>query len=308
MKRNKIAAGALALALGFGAVAPVHAAEDKPSSESIKELIKDMRAEKENLDTSSEKIMDALGKAQEIEREKAAQEGEAGVEDNNNTGDTTEPGEGGKTESGKGGTTEPGKGGTTEPGKGGTTEPGKGGTTEPGKGGTTEPGKGGTTEPGKGGTTEPGKGGTTEPGKGGTTEPGKGGTTTSDDDKNKGKKVYDLADNEAKGYDTKADAIAAAKQALADKAYNTAGNNSYEVAKNENNGKWFFKLVIDTDKAIAEENKEDKKEDKKEKDNKSQAPARKADSNAQTGVAGLVSVASILGAASVAYVASKKRD
>ena len=239
MKRNKIAAGALALALGFGAVAPVHAAEDNPSSESIKDLINEMRNERENLDSNSEKIMDALGRAQEIERERqrAAQEGGSTVEGNDSTGETT-----------------PDKGETT-----------------------------------------PDKGDKT---------PDKGDKTPSTD--NKGKKVYDLADNEEKGYDTKADAIAAAKQALADKEFNKAGNNSYEVAKNENNGKWFFKLVIDTDKAIAEENKEDKKEDKK--DNKSQAPARKADSNAQTGVAGLVSVASILGAASVAYVASKKRD
>ena len=254
MKRNKIAAGALALALGFGAVAPVHAAEDKPSSESIKELIKDMRAEKENLDTSSEKIMDALGKAQEIEREKAAQQGEGTVEDNNNTGNTT-----------------PSTDEKTTPSDDETTKPSDDEKTTPSDDETTKPSN-----------------------------------DDKDKDKDKDKKVYDLADNEEKGYDTKADAIAAAKQALADKAYNAAGNNSYEVAKNENNGKWFFKLVIDTDKAIAEENKEDKKEDKK--DNKSQAPARKADSNAQTGVAGLVSVASILGAASVAYVASKKRD
>ena len=274
MKRNKIAAGALALALGFGAVAPVHAAEDNPSSESIKDLINEMRNERENLDSNSEKIMDALGRAQEIERERqrAAQEGGSTVEGNDSTGETT-----------------PDKGETT-PDKGETT-PDKGETT-PDKGETT-PDKGETT-PDKGETT-PDKGDKT---------PDKGDKTPSTD--NKGKKVYDLADNEEKGYDTKADAIAAAKQALADKEFNKAGNNSYEVAKNENNGKWFFKLVIDTDKAIAEENKEDKKEDKK--DNKSQAPARKADSNAQTGVAGLVSVASILGAASVAYVASKKRD
>ena len=267
MKRDKIAAGVLALALGFGAVAPVHAAEDNPSPESIKDLINEMRNERENLDSNSEKIMDALGRAQEIERERqrAAQEGGSTVEGNDSTGETT-----------------PDKGETT---------PDKGETT-PDKGETT-PDKG-ETKPDKGEAT-PDKGDKT---------PDKGDKTPSTD--NKGKKVYDLADNEEKGYDTKADAIAAAKQALADKAYNAAGNNSYEVAKNENNGKWFFKLVIDTDKAIAEENKEDKKEGKK--DNKSQAPARKADSNAQTGVAGLVSVASILGAASVAYVASKKRD
>ena len=250
MKRNKIAAGVLALALGFGAVAPVHAAEDNPSSESIKDLINEMRNERENLDSNSEKIMDALGRAQEIERERqrAAQAPGTNVEGNDSTGDTTQD-----------------KGETTTPSDDETTKPSDDEKTKP-------------------------------------SNDDKDKDKDKDKNKDKDKKVYDLADNEEKGYDTKADAIAAAKQALADKEFNKAGNNSYEVAKNENNGKWFFKLVIDTDKAIAEENKEDKK------DNKSQAPARKADSNAQTGVAGLVSVASILGAASVAYVASKKRD
>ena len=254
MKRNKIAAGVLALALGFGAVAPVHAAEDNPSSESIKDLINEMRNERENLDSNSEKIMDALGRAQEIERERqrAAQAPGTNVEGNDSTGDTTQD-----------------KGETTKPSDDETTKPSDDEKTKP-------------------------------------SNDDKDKDKDKDKNKDKDKKVYDLADNEEKGYDTKADAIAAAKQALTDKEFNKAGNNSYEVAKNENNGKWFFKLVIDTDKAIAEENKEDKKEDKK--DNKSQAPARKADSNAQTGVAGLVSVASILGAASVAYVASKKRD
>ncbi|WP_130819550.1 DUF5633 domain-containing protein [Anaerococcus vaginimassiliensis] len=290
MKRNKIAAGALALALGFGAVAPVHAAEDNPSSESIKDLINEMRNERENLDSNSEKIMDALGRAQEIERERqrAAQEGGSTVEGNDSTGETTPSDNKDNSETDKNGSSSS----QSSAGKKDTE------TTDDGSdGGSLDLSPAGDTNNLGAGA---GKQGST----GNNNQSGK-----EKDDKNKGKKdkkVYDLADNEEKGYDTKADAIAAAKQALADKEFNKAGNNSYEVAKNENNGKWFFKLVIDTDKAIAEENKEDKKEGKK--DNKSQAPARKADSNAQTGVAGLVSVASILGAASVAYVASKKRD
>ena len=281
MKRNKIAAGALALALGFGAVAPVHADEGNPSAQEMRDLANELKNLRKDIDEKNEEIPRLLGIAEEKERERqgAAQEGEADVEDNNNTGDKTEPSTGGKTTPSDDETTKPSTGGKATPSDDETTKPSTGGKTTPSDDETTKPSTGGKTTPSN---------------------------DDKDKDKDKDKKVYDLADNEEKGYDTKADAIAAAKQALADKAYNAAGNNSYEVAKNENNGKWFFKLVIDTDKAIAEENKEDKKEDKE--DNKSQAPARKADSNAQTGVAGLVSVASILGAASVAYVASKKRD
>ena len=262
MKRNKIAAGALALALGFGAVAPAHAAEGNPSAQDMRELANELKNARKDLDNKSEEIMEALEIATEKERERqrAAQAPETNVENNNNTGETT-----------------PSTDEKTTPSDDETTKPSNDETTKP-----------------------------SNDDKDKDKDKDKNKDKDKDKNKNKDKKVYDLADNEEKGYDTKADAIAAAKQALADKEFNKAGNNSYEVAKNENNGKWFFKLVIDTDKAIAEENKEDKKEDKK--DNKSQAPARKADSNAQTGVAGLVSVASILGAASVAYVASKKRD
>ena len=282
MKRNKIAAGALALALGFGAVAPVHADEDNPSPESVKELINAMRNERENLDSNSKKIMDALGKAQEIERERqrAAQGDGTTVEDNNNTGNTT---------SDKGDTTTPDKGDKT-PDKGDTT-PDKGDTT-PDKGDTT-PDKGDTT-PDKGDTT-PDKGDTT-PDKGDTT-PDKGDTTP---DKGKNEEIK-------KGpYDTQEEATEAAKKAL--KAAPTM--NEYVVYKDAEGKFYFYIRNNSTDgKGKAEEEGNEvvatgKKDDSKE----SSSPARQADDNAKTGVTGLVSVASILGAASVAYVASKKRD
>ena len=278
MKRNKIAAGALALALGFGAVAPAHAAEGNPSAQDMRELANELKNARKDLDNKSEEIMEALEIATEKERERqrAAQAPETNVENNNNTGETT-----------------PSTDEKTTPSDDETTKPSNDETTKP-------------SNDDKDKDKDKDKNKDKDKDKNKDKDKDKNKDKDKDKNKNKDKKVYDLADNEEKGYDTKADAIAAAKQALADKEFNKAGNNSYEVAKNENNGKWFFKLVIDTDKAIAEENKEDKKEDKK--DNKSQAPARKADSNAQTGVAGLVSVASILGAASVAYVASKKRD
>ena len=260
MKRNKIAAGALALALGFGAVAPVHAAEDNPSPESVKELINAMRNERENLDSNSEKIMDALGKAQEIQRERqrAAQDGEGTVEDNNTTDEPTKPS-------------------TDEPTKPSTDEPTKPSTGEPTKPSTGEPAKPSTSEPAKPSTGEPAKP-----------------STGKNEEIKKGP------------YDTQEEATEAAKKAL--KAAPTM--NEYVVYKDAEGKFYFYIRNNSTDgKGKAEEEGNEvvatgKKDDSKE----SSSPARQADDNAKTGVTGLVSVASILGAASVAYVASKKRD
>ena len=58
-----------------------------------------------------------------------------------------------------------------------------------------------------------------------------------------------------------------------------------------------------------DEKTEDKKDEKTEDKKEEKAPAaKKASSNAKTGVAGVTGVAGILAAASVAYAASKKRD
>ncbi len=58
-----------------------------------------------------------------------------------------------------------------------------------------------------------------------------------------------------------------------------------------------------------DEKTEDKKDEKSEDKKEEKAPAaKKASSNAKTGVAGVTGVAGILAAASVAYAASKKRD
>ncbi|WP_308655426.1 hypothetical protein [uncultured Anaerococcus sp.] len=58
-----------------------------------------------------------------------------------------------------------------------------------------------------------------------------------------------------------------------------------------------------------DEKSEDKKDEKTEDKKEEKAPAaKKASSNAKTGVAGVTGVAGILAAASVAYAASKKRD
>ena len=276
MKRNKIAAGALALALGFGAVAPVHADEGNPSPESVKELINAMRNERENLDSNSEKIMDALGKAQEIQRERqrAAQDGEGTVEDNNPTDKPTKPS-----------TDEPTKPSTGEPTKPSTGEPTKPSTDEPTKPSTDEPTEPSTGEPAEPSTGEPAKPSTGEP-----AEP----STGENKEIKKGP------------YDTKEEATEAAKKAL--KAAPTM--NEYVVYKDAEGKFYFYIRNNSTDgKGKAEEEGNEvvatgKKDDSKE----SSSPARQADDNAKTGVTGLVSVASILGAASVAYVASKKRD
>ena len=86
--------------------------------------------------------------------------------------------------------------------------------------------------------------------------------------------------------------------------------NEYVVYKDAA-GKFFFYVrdnSTDGKGKAEEEGNEVVATGKKDDSKESSSPARKADNNAKTGVTGLVSVASILGAASVAYVASKKRD
>lgn len=128
-----------------------------------------------------------------------------------------------------------------------------------------------------------------------------------EDNKDDDKK--DEADDEeiAKGpYDTKEEATEAAKKAL--KAAPTM--NEYVVYKDAAD-KFFFTLrnnSTDGEGKVEEDGNEVVATGKKDDSKESSSPARQADNNAKTGVTGLVSVASILGAASVAYVASKKRD
>ena len=129
----------------------------------------------------------------------------------------------------------------------------------------------------------------------------------SEDKKDDDKK--DKADDEEikKGpYDTKEEATEAAKKAL--KAAPTM--NEYVVYKDAAD-KFFFYLrnnSTDGEGKVEEDGNEVVATGKKDDSKESSSPARQADNNAKTGVTGLVSVASILGAASVAYVASKKRD
>ena len=249
MKKNKIAAGALALALGLGAIGPVHAERD------VKDLLNRSSKMTSDLNQNTSDIKNKLDELENKAAKDKANENssDATVEDNSKAN---------------------GDDNTAAP---------------------------------------------ADKENNSTTDPADTNKKPADDPADKNKKpakdpadqkkkpTMDLADNEEKGYDTEADAIAAAKQALADKAYNTAGNNSYEVAKNETSGKWFFKLVIDTDKAIAEENKDDKKVSEG-KAKESSSPAKSADHNAKTGVAGLTGVSAILAAATVAFASSKKRD
>ena len=86
--------------------------------------------------------------------------------------------------------------------------------------------------------------------------------------------------------------------------------NEYVVYKDAAD-KFFFYLrnnSTDGEGKVEEDGNEVVATGKKDDSKESSSPARQADNNAKTGVTGLVSVASILGAASVAYVASKKRD
>lgn len=260
MKKNKIAAGALALALGLGAIGPVHAERD------VKDLLNRSSKMTSDLNQNTSDIKNKLDELENKAAKDKANENssDATVEDNSKAN---------------------GDDNTAAP-----------------------------ADKENNSTTDP-----ADTNKKPAEDPADTNKKPADDPADKNKKpakdpadqkkkpTMDLADNEEKGYDTEADAIAAAKQALADKAYNTAGNNSYEVAKNETSGKWFFKLVIDTDKAIAEENKDDKKVSEG-KAKESSSPAKSADHNAKTGVAGLTGVSAILAAATVAFASSKKRD
>ena len=238
MKRNKIAAGALALALGFGAVAPVHAAE--LDSEKAKDL--------------SERIQEQIKK-----HEKEAEEFDRLLRQAEKDRMEAEKGEGAGSE-------------TTKP--------------------EDKPSEKPEDKPSEKPEDKPSEKPEDKP---------------SEDKKDDDKK--DKADDEeiAKGpYDTKEEATEAAKKAL--KAAPTM--NEYVVYKDAA-GKFFFYVrdnSTDGKGKAEEEGNEVVATGKKDDSKESSSPARKADNNAKTGVTGLVSVASILGAASVAYVASKKRD
>ena len=218
MKRSKIAAGALALALGFGAVAPVHAAE--LDSAKAKDLMERMQNQIDKHEKEAE-TFDKLLRQAEKDRMEAEGEG-AGSE---------------------------------------------------------------------------------------TTKPEDKPSEKPEDKPSEDKKDDDKTDDEeiAKGpYDTKEEATEAAKKAL--KAAPTM--NEYVVYKDAAD-KFFFTLrnnSTDGEGKVEEEGNEVVATGKKDDSKESSSPARQADNNAKTGVTGLVSVASILGAASVAYVASKKRD
>ena len=238
MKKNKIAAGVLALALGFGAVAPVHAADLDP--EYVKDLMERAKKQEEKNYDIVKRADDLLKQAEKnlMESEKDQESGK--VEDNTTDKPQEKP-EGNKPS-----------------------------------------------------------------------------------DKPEGDKPEEdkpeSTEKTAEGpYDTKEEATEAAKKALA--ASPTMNEYTVYPGTEEYAGKFFFKLrnnSTDGKGKVEEDNKENNKEDnkdgnkgatgKKDGSKESSSPARKADNNAQTGVTGLVSVASILGAASVAYVASKKRD
>ena len=249
MKRNKIAAGVLALALGFGAVAPVHAAGDNIDPAKSKDLMERMQKQ---IDTHKKEVetIDGLLKQAEKDQMEAAGEG-AGSE-------TTEP--------------------EDKPEDKPADKPEDKPEDKPADKPEEKP-----------------------------SEDKKDEEKPSEDKKDDDKK--DEADDEeiAKGpYDTKEEATEAAKKAL--KAAPTM--NEYVVYKDAAD-KFFFYLrnnSTDGEGKVEEDGNEVVATGKKDDSKESSSPARQADNNAKTGVTGLVSVASILGAASVAYVASKKRD
>lgn len=285
MKRSKIAAGVLALALGFGAAAPVHAAD--LDSDYVKDLMERMQNQIDKHEKEAETFDRLLNKAQEVQIKANEGQGAGTVED-----DTTDKSETGNEEtdssSSQSSTGEKDTTTTEDESDDGSLD------LSPAK----NPGSQLAPSGGEGSTGKAEQPKKEDKDKDQTSE----GDNKDDDKKNK-------ADDEeiAKGpYDTKEEAIDAAKKAL--KA--APKMNEYVVYKDAAD-KFFFYLKDDTadDEGKVEEDGNEvvatgKKDDSKE----SSSPARKADSNAQTGVAGLVSVASILGAASVAYVASKKRD
>ena len=246
MKRSKIAAGALALALGFGAVAPVHAAE--LDSAKAKDLMERMQNQIDTHKKEAETFDKLLRQAEKDRMEAEKGEG-AGSE-------TTKP--------------------EDKPSEKPEDKPSEKPEDKPSEKPEDKPSEKPEDKP-------------------------------SEDKKDDDKK--DKADDEeiAKGpYDTKEEATEAAKKAL--KAAPTM--NEYVVYKDAA-GKFFFYVrdnSTDGKGKAEEEGNEVVATGKKDDSKESSSPARQADNNAKTGVTGLVSVASILGAASVAYVASKKRD
>ena len=252
MKRNKIAAGALALALGFGAVAPVHAAES--DSEYVKDLSNRVQKQTDKNYGIVKKIEETLPKAEKNLMESEKGEGAGKVENNTTDKPQTKPEEEKPSEDEK----------------------------------------------------------DEEKPSDDKKEEEKPSDDKKDEDNkedNKDNDKKDEADDEeiAKGpYDTKEEATEAAKKAL--KAAPTM--NEYVVYKDAAD-KFFFYLrnnSTDGEGKVEEDGNEVVATGKKDDSKESSSPARQADNNAKTGVTGLVSVASILGAASVAYVASKKRD
>ena len=243
MKRNKIAAGALALALGFGAVAPVHAAD--LDSDYVKDLSNRVQKQTDKNYDIVDRIEDALGQAEKDRMEAEKGEG-AGSE-------TSKPEE------------KPSEKPEDKPSEKPEDKPSEKPEDKP--------------------------------------------SEKPEDKPSEDKKDDDKTDDEeiAKGpYDTKEEATEAAKKAL--KAAPTM--NEYVVYKDAAD-KFFFTLrnnSTDGKSKVEEEGNEVVATGKKDDSKESSSPARQADNNAKTGVTGLVSVASILGAASVAYVASKKRD
>ncbi|EGC82695.1 DUF5633 domain-containing protein [Anaerococcus prevotii] len=248
MKRNKIAAGALALALGFGAVAPVHA--DDLSDEAYRKDLYERMDKQIDTHSKEAKEFDRLLNMAEEEQIKANEGQGAGTVEEDNTDKPEE------TES------------ETKPEEEKPSED-----------------KEDEEKPSDDKKDEDNK------------------EDNKDDDKK------DEADDEeiAEGpYDTKEEATEAAKKAL--KAAPTM--NEYVVYKDAAD-KFFFYLrnnSTDGKGKVEEDGNEVVATGKKDDSKESSSPARQADNNAKTGVTGLVSVASILGAASVAYVASKKRD
>ena len=262
MKRSKIAAGALALALGFGAVAPVHADDVDPAKS--KDLMERMQNQIDKHKKEAEEFDKLLRQAEKDRMEAEKGEG-AGSE-------TTKP--------------------EDKPSEKPEDKPSEKPEDKPSEKPEDKPSEKPEDKPSEKPEDKPSEKPEDKP---------------SEDKKDDDKK--DKADDEeiAKGpYDTKEEATEAAKKAL--KAAPTM--NEYVVYKDAA-GKFFFYVrdnSTDGKGKAEEEGNEVVATGKKDDSKESSSPARQADNNAKTGVTGLVSVASILGAASVAYVASKKRD
>ena len=259
MKRSKIAAGALALALGFGAVAPVHAAE--LDSAKAKDLMERMQNQIDKHEKEAETFDKLLRQAEKDRMEAEKGEG-AGSE-------TTKP--------------------EDKPSEKPEDKPSEKPEDKPSEKPEDKPSEKPEDKPSEKPEDKP--------------------SEKPEDKPSEDKKDDDKTDDEeiAKGpYDTKEEATEAAKKAL--KAAPTM--NEYVVYKDAAD-KFFFYLrnnSTDGKGKVEEDGNEVVATGKKDDSKESSSPARQADNNAKTGVTGLVSVASILGAASVAYVASKKRD